>query len=295
MRNIITQKLREGYEFKAFQYIEQGWKIYSANWIQYTIAIIVFSFSISILSLLPLGAILAGLLLSPLFEAGCYIVANKQLENEKTTFQDFLSGKEHIGGLVMAAFFYFLIIIGVIILIVISLSIPTAVIIKTYDFSNGLLASGALFPVIGLSLAGLLIVMAFLVCYIYAFQYVVFAGMEGGEAIGTSRRIVMRQFGKNFSFMIILGVISSIFTFSVLYFSGALDSSIQLMQAAFTQDLDSIRELQENVNYIPQIVGSVVASIFTPFFYCIRQAAFRDIHDMYKDTEVDNTIEHLIS
>jgi MFS family permease len=294
MRSIITQKLKEGYEFKAFRYIEQGWQNYTANWSQYTLATLLFSFLSSAISILPLGGVLVALLLSPLFEAGCFIVANLRYEGKNTTFQNFLDGKEQLGGLVLAAFFYILIAIGVVFLLAFSLSIPLAVLIKTYGFSNGFLASGALLPSIGLGLAGLLIGLAFMVCYIYAYQYVIFAGMEGGEAIGTSRRMVMQQFNATFVFMLLFTLAGAIYSGSILFAFGIFEPLIKVMEAAISQDVDVLREIQEETSYLPQIAASILASFFTPFFYCVRQAAFRDIHDMERKTPIDNTIDHFI-
>lgn len=295
MRNVITKKLREGYEFKTLEYLSQGWEIYKSNWLQYTIAILIFSILTSVLSLIPLGGVLIMLLASPLFEAGCFIVANKQLEGEQTTLQDFLSGNEHIGGLVMAAFLYLLIIFGVVFILALSLSVPVAVLIKTYDFSNGFFSSGALFPAIGLGLAAFLIILAFLIVYIYAYQYVVFGQMEGSEAIGTSRKIAMRQFGKTFLFIIIFSILGVVYSGSIMYLFGVFEPISQIFQAALNNDLDAIRDLQNNVNYLPQIAASVLASLFTPYFYCVRQVAFRDINEMDRKDDIDNTIEHLIA
>jgi hypothetical protein len=295
MQSIITKKLREGYSFNALQYVKEGIENFLSNWLQYlAVALLTGIFTVFIVRI-PMGSFAYSFLIAPLLSAGYYIVAEKKFRNEHTTFQDFLGGTPYFGGLVLATFLQVLAVVGAVILVAIVLTYPIVALVKGYDFSNGFMASGALLPVIGLSVIAAFIIIAIYIWYLFAYNYVVFGKMEGSEAMSISRKMVTKAYGPILLFFFTLFMLGMSYSLIVMYLTGQFEIFKELFQAIINQDQDTLKNMKPDVDIKGQLISVVASAIFAPIYHCIIQAAFRDIHEMDKEDKIiDNTIEHLV-
>jgi hypothetical protein len=295
MEKIILKKISEGYEFKGMEYVQKGVQNFVSNIGLYLFLSIVGSALTLAMSSIPGINMLTGLILTPLLAGGFLIVAEKRFRNEPASIKDFFSATNHFGGLFLSTFLQILVILGISIALMFILISPIAVILKQYDFSNGITASGAL-PIIFVSV--FLLLFTLLACYTwytFTYNYVIFGKYDGSEAMGISRRIVMKQYTVIVLFVFLLTAITFIYSMLIAYATGELENIKLLMEkvaeAIRNQDQDALKNLKfEPGNLVTQIVGMLATSILSPLYYCIIQAAFRDINTLDGEEIKDNTI-----
>jgi hypothetical protein len=296
MQKIVLKKMSEGYAFKGMEYVHRGLQNFIGNIGQYLLLALLSSAFMFLIAQIPGINLIASLVVGPLIAGGFLIVAEKRFRNENTTIQDFLSAKEYLGGLVLANFLQILVICGIIFGLILLLVFPMITILKGYDFSNGVMNSGALIPIVGCVFVFFFIVMAFFVWYTFSDGYVIFGKMEGQEAMGVSRRIVMKQYTAILFFILILSAVSFIYIGVIFYFTGQLEVFSRMFEAMTNQDLDALKNIKDTVSFPNQVISTILAAIVNPIHHCIVQAAFRDINELDNEnpTTLDNTIEHLI-
>jgi hypothetical protein len=299
MQRIILKKIQEGYAFNTSAYIRAGFQNFISNmhlYVPYIIAVSIFS---SLLTMLPLGAFLVSLVVSPLAAAGLYIVIEKRFRGERAVAADFLGGTPHLGALILTTFLQALAIVAAVLLLTILLSFPAVSLLKNIDFSLGFVASGAVYPVLALCLFVGLVLTLVTTWYVFAYQYVIFGKMEGQEAMHMSRKVVSKQLTNFFILFFIIGLIFALFSIAVLYFSNQHLLFMEMIEAIKENDQERLRFLGKNTDITTQLLTSVASGLLTPIVACITQAAFRDIHEIDKtshdkDNTLDNTIDHLI-
>ncbi len=296
MQSIITKKLREGFEFNGMSYVQQGIQNFSSNWLNYMIFAIVSGIATVLVAQVPMGGLLLAFVITPLISAGYYIVAEKIFRKETTTLKDFLGGTDHLGGLALSTLLQGLVIVGIMIVLMMLMLIPVVAIMKDYDFSNGLMASGALLPIIGLVFMTVFIITAVYTWYIFTYNYVIFGKMEGSEAMGVSRKIVMKQYVAIFLFVFLLSMLTYAFAITVMYYTGQFDIFKVMFEAMINRDMDVLQNLKSMVNLPMQLLSTVLLSFIQPIYHCIVQAAFHDINELdnLDGGTVDNTVEHLV-
>jgi hypothetical protein len=299
MQNIIDKKLRDGFEFKGIEYIQKGIANFIANPLPLVLFSLVVGLSSQAFAHIPGGAFLALWVVLPL-AAGAYAMAiEKTFRKEKINAQDFLSVTPHFGALFLAAFLQFFVLVGIMMGLVILMIFPIISIMKSYDFTQGFMASGAL-PLVGLFLfVFFFILLAFYVWYTFTYNYIVFGKMEGTTAMGVSRKIVMKQYTAILFFVLVLSVISAVLGIAMTYATGQTEVFRRLFEAMANGDMEALQNMQKNVPQVPfttQVITTVLSCLTTPIYHCIIQAAFRDINELDNENPegVDNTISHFI-
>jgi hypothetical protein len=294
MEQQILQKIREGYDFRTMTYIRQGLQNFASNWFQYMVIAIAGGTISALAQRIPGLGILSGFIVAPLITASMLIVSEKVYRNENTTFKDFLESTKHLGGLIIATILQGLVLVGFMFLLMMVLMFPFIAIIKDYDISANFMESGVVYPIAGFSMLLMLLIFAVYTCYYFTFNYVIFGNIDGSKAMTFSRKVVMKQYGKIFLYILIISTLLFSYTAVVFVYSGQIEIFKTLIGAMINKDLEAINALKDQSNWVRDVISAACLSFFSPIAHCINQAAFRDIHQLDNIEEVDNTIEHFI-
>ncbi|NER27981.1 MAG: hypothetical protein F6J89_10165 [Symploca sp. SIO1C4] len=91
--NNLEKLIDEGYLFRVIQYLGQGWKIFTKNWLHFLVFTFICGFIFIIIELIDKGTSIASqIIIDPLMYAGYYHVSFKIITQQQTKFVDFFTG-----------------------------------------------------------------------------------------------------------------------------------------------------------------------------------------------------------
>lgn len=225
--NEVQQKklegiLESGYRFDFGDYIGKGFDLLQrnmGNFVGFTLVFILISLVCNFIPIL--GPMANGLILTPAFTVGYYLVAHKVNREEPTQFNDFFKGFDYLGQLALAVVLQSLIMAAAFIpffaatfssIGFATLMDPVASPPDNFPFWTLIL----ILPVIYLGVA-----------YSWTYLFITFYKMDAWAAMEMSRKMITKQWFMLFLFSIVLGilvfagiialVIGIIFTIPIFY------------------------------------------------------------------------------
>lgn len=199
----LAKAQEEKFNFDYGKYLNDAFKIFSAQWLNFCMYSLVCVFIIMLSAITLIGPYI---LMYPLL-MGYLVVAEKIENNEHVEFNDFFSGMKNYG----QYFIYMLITLACSLLLFIPLSIWMISIglfnESLDDEATAALILGSFYIILPFIFIGSMLIQIFLFLAPYLIHY---GNMNATDAVKTSFKIAKKNIGYLFLFILIMGLISSL-------------------------------------------------------------------------------------
>lgn len=203
----IDRVLQEGYEFRFGDYISKGFDLVNKNlggFIGYGLVYLLISLFVA---MIPVLGQIAGVIIGPALLAGFYHVANQVDRGNPTVFGDFFKGFDKLGNLFLTSLLTGLIVVvsaipGLIVLFTSGFSITSLMMGEPAEENTSMIVVGVLLMLIPALYLG--------VSYLFAPMLVWFYDLKPWDALETSRKLIGKNWGIFFGFMLVMGIIASL-------------------------------------------------------------------------------------
>ncbi|WAS04443.1 hypothetical protein LQF76_10460 [Gloeomargaritales cyanobacterium VI4D9] len=191
----ITPLLTYGYQVKIGEYISRGWELLQPK-LGIFIGYVAVIFGINlVLGFIPFIGSIVSSVISPVLNAGLFIVAYKHLLGEPVEFGDFFKGFEKVAFLLVALVQGLMILPGFIFLIV-GIYLGE----NFYGFLNLLILLGFIYLIVSGIYVG--------IAYSFAQLFIIDQDLGFWPAMEMSRQLVTKNFFPMFGFLLLLGLIN---------------------------------------------------------------------------------------
>ncbi|GEM_PF-1229492 len=244
----IEQLLEEGYSFSISKTLSKAWQLTKKSWAFYLGFFFLVMMMAGIAAAIPfVGIFMLYLLVYPAAIAGIALYAERALHGKPTEFGTFFDGFQHLRQMIpfMVIMYVFQLVASIPMLIVFSktgmLEFYQAAWSGNYEAMQETAMMMGAYAMSGtdfiLYLLSFLLSIVVGVLYWWAPYFILFHGMGFWQAMESSRKLVMRAFGKHFGlmlimigFMLLIGIAFVVLS-GVLMFGGAV--SVLLLVAVF--------------------------------------------------------------
>ncbi len=203
----LQKRIDEGYDFRFGDYIGRGFSLFQKEMGLFILGFILFLVLSGIASIIPiLGGLISGVVVTPMIVVGFYYTGHKVDRGEKLEVADFFKSFDRIGDLILTALLVFLIVFGALLPgLILAVSSGIMAYVSDGDLSNinvGLVLTGIALAAIPAIYFG--------VSYSWAYPLVWFYDLRPWQAMETSRKLIGKQWGIFFLFLIVVGILAAL-------------------------------------------------------------------------------------
>lgn len=243
----IEQLLEEGYSFSISKTLSKAWQLTKKSWAPYLGFFFLVLLMAGIASAIPLvGTLVVYLLIYPAVIAGIALYAERKLHGKDVEFSTFFDGFQHLRQ--MIPFVVVLYVLQLIASIPMFIAFSNVGLLEIYKsalsgdyeaMQEAMMAMNSYMIMSGtnlvLYLLSMVLYLLIAVLYWWTPYFILFHGMGFWQAMESSRKLVMRAFGKHLGLMltmigfIILITIAFVVLSSVLMFSGGVSAFLLIL------------------------------------------------------------------
>lgn len=278
----VEEILEEGYSVRIGDYLRRGYEIFRQNAGGYIGFLLLTMLITTTAQIIPLvGIIISTLILSPALMLGNYLVANKIASGQRTEFNEFFKGFEHIGQLAAYTLVFLLFM-----LLIFSPLLYSAYNSGIFEWYSQVLTdptnpptdlpdfSGSFFGMFGLVMIPYLYLA---LSYIFTPMYIGIYKMGFWEAMETSRKVV----GKNW-----FGIFGLSLAFVGVVMLIAITGGLLVGLGSFAH---------WSIAGLLGFALAVFIICISPVFYTTLYAAFEDIMQLNTNNDPqDELLDHLV-
>ncbi len=239
----IEQLLEEGYSFSISKTLSKAWQLTKKSWAFYLGFFFLVMMMAGIAAAIPfVGIFMLYLLIYPAAIAGIALYAERDLHGKPTEFGTFFDGFQHLRQ--MIPFVVVLYVLQLIASIPMFIAFSNVGLLEIYKSTlsgdyEAMMAMNSYMIMSGtnlvLYLLSMVLYLLIAVLYWWTPYFILFHGMGFWQAMESSRKLVMRAFGKHLGLMltmigfIILITIAFVVLSSVLMFSGGVSAFLLIL------------------------------------------------------------------
>jgi hypothetical protein len=251
MSQKLQNHLANGYDFKIGDYISRGMEIFKANMGAYIGYTVLYGLIAMVLAFIPLGNIVAPILVTPCLLFGYHLVSNQISEkNIVPEFNTFFSGFNHFSKLAVIALITFIAIFTCFLPFIFSIGFAIFSNLENKAEMFSTIMNGPM----PLLLIGLLAFLYLGISWAFAGLIAVFHNKEAWSAMETSRKLVGKNWLMVLLFFIVIGLINIVG--AMLLFFGLLFTvpfGICCVYAAYEDIAGLDNNTQSQIDEIGQI------------------------------------------
>ncbi|MDX2135104.1 MAG: hypothetical protein SFV52_09965 [Saprospiraceae bacterium] len=203
----LQKRIDEGYDFRFGDYIGRGFSLMQKEIGLFILGFILFLVLSGIASIVPiLGGLISAVVVTPMIIVGFYYTGHKVDRGEKLEVADFFKSFDRIGDLILTALLVFLVVFGALLPGLI-LAISSGVMAYVVDGDLSSINTTLVFS--GILLAAIPAIY-FGVSYTWAYPLVWFYDLRPWQAMETSRKLIGKQWGIIFLFLLVVGILAGL-------------------------------------------------------------------------------------